>query len=67
MVSMTTIDSLVLVVPILAADPILVAVAAFRLAADPTQVVVAVPILAVVASHPAAVPIPAAGAYLRLM
>ena len=59
MVSMTMIGSLVLVVPILAADPILVAVAAFHLAAGPIQVVV-------VASHPAAVPILAAGAYLRL-
>lgn len=58
MVSMTMIGSLVLVVPILAADPILVAVAAFHLAAGPIQVVVA--------SHPAAGPILAAGAYLRL-
>jgi hypothetical protein len=56
---MTTIGSLVLVVPILAADPILAAVAAFRLAADPILVVVA-------ASHLAAVPILVVVACLRL-
>ena len=56
---MTTTGSLVLVVPILAADPILVVVAAYRLAVVPNLVVV-------VASHPAAVPSLAVGACLRL-
>jgi len=55
---MTTIGSLAPVVPILAADPSLV-VAASRLAVDPNLVVV-------VAYHPTAVPILAAGACLRL-